>query len=162
MLVPSKAPKWPRILWWRTRRRAALSWPLPCARAAADRGACFALLVPATARRHLLASRRGREVETAERMAQSARLELQSLGLNVIRAVPGVADPIAAIAGEVGAQSYASIIICTHPGDVSRWLKARVPQRAQEFGLPVIHVVVRSVALSMGASRPDVSRLPLA
>ena len=131
------------------------------ARAVADRDAAFVLLVPATARHHLLAYRRGRELETADKMARSAMNQFESLGLNILKAIAGEADPIAAIAHELGEQEFGSIIICTHPADVSRWLRAQVPRKAQDFGLPVTHVIVRSVAQSLRASEADVSRPPL-
>ena len=128
------------------------------ARAVADREASFVLLVPATPRRHLLTYRRGRDIETADKMAASAKLQLETSGLKVSRAVAGDADPISAIALELSGSQYASIIICTHPADVSRWSKARVPQRAGQFGIPLDHIVIKSVAESL---QPGVGRLPI-
>jgi len=132
-------------------------------RAEADAQASFALLVPATPRRYLVIVRGGRANELASRMAESARAQLESAGLNVAKAVVGKPAPLDAIADELAANSnYASIIICTHPADVSRWLKAEVPAKATGFGLPVTHVVVRSVAeaaRSQPGARPQPWRL---
>jgi hypothetical protein len=111
----------------------------------------FVLLVPATPIRHLLIIREGRAYETAHQLALAAKSHLEMAGLNVPKAVVGDKDPIKAIGNELANEAaYASIIICTHPADVSRWLKMQVPVKAQAFGLPVVHVVVRSVAESAG------------
>jgi len=116
-------------------------------RANADSEAVITLLVPATPVRYLLLQRKGRARETAQHMALSARSQLEAAGVSVADALVGNADPIVAIREELAAKAgYRSIVICTHPADVSRWLKAGVPRRAEDFGLPVTHVVVRSVA----------------
>ena len=120
-------------------------------RASLDAQSAFALLVPATPRRHLLFVRDGKAEEVAQRMAQSAKSQLENAGLTVIGATVGKAAPLAAIADALAADpNYASIIICTHPADVSRWLKAGVPQKARDFGLPVTHIIVKSVAEAAG------------
>jgi GABA permease len=111
----------------------------------------FVLLVPATPTRHLLMIRNGRAKETAQKLALSAKNYLETAGLVISKAVVGDPDPLKAIRNELAVDSgYASIIICTHPADVSRWLKADVLSRAQTLGLPVTHVLVRSVAESAG------------
>jgi hypothetical protein len=111
----------------------------------------FVPLVPATPVHHLLTIKSGRADEAAQRLALAAKSHLELAGLNVPKAVVGDKDPIKAIGNELASEpDYASIIICTHPADVSRWLKTEVPMKAQAFGLPVVHVVVRSVAESAG------------
>ena len=126
------------------------------ARASAEPEASFVLLVPATPRRRLLTYRRGQDIDAADKMAASAKLQFEAFGLKVLRAIAGDPDPISAISLEVRESQYASIIICTHPADVSRWSKAKVPQRAGQFGVPVKHIVIKSVAESpqtLGTSR---------
>jgi hypothetical protein len=121
-------------------------------RSRTDPQSSFVLLVPATPRRYLLLMRDGRAPEIARRMADSARAQLEQAGISVEKAIVGNAAPLAAIAEEIkDDDAYASIIVCTHPADVSRWLKAGVPAKARHFGLPVTHIVVRSVAESAGA-----------
>jgi hypothetical protein len=84
-------------------------------------------------------------------MADSARRQLESAGLAVDRTMVGRAAPLDAIADLLADDSdYASIIICTHPASISRWLKADVPAKASQFGLPVTHIVVRSAAEAAG------------
>ena len=120
-------------------------------RASGDAETVFALLVPATPGRHLLFVRDGKATEVAQQVAQSAKRHLETAGLTITEALAGKAAPLAAIADELAANpGYASIIICTHPADVSRWLKAGVPQKARRFGLPVTHIVVKSVAEAAG------------
>jgi len=118
-------------------------------RANADPRTAVTLLVPATPLRHLLLARRGRAIAVASEMPLSARSQLEAAGVPVSDALAGNPDPIVAIRDALAKDdSYRSIVICTHPADVSRWLKAAIPQRAEDFGLPVTHVVVRSVAES--------------
>ena len=120
-------------------------------RAHIDPEGSFGLLVPATPRRHLLVRREGEAKEIAGRMADSAKSQLELAGLTVRRAIVGRASPLTAIADELAADpGYSSIIICTHPADISRWLRAGVPVKAQQFGLPVTHIVVKSVVEAAG------------
>ena len=128
-------------------------------RARSDSEAAFTLLVPATPGRRLLIPRRGQDETIAREMAESAKRQLEGAGLTVVKAVVGEADPLKAMARELQSEAgYASLIICTHPADVSRWLRAGVPSAASRFGLPVTHMVVHSV---VSQTRPPLGGPPL-
>jgi hypothetical protein len=86
----------------------------------------------------------GETVNAAEQRAEAAKALLEeTAGASVVRAAVGAADPVQAIADELrGQPGYSTLVICTLPPGVSRWLKLDLVHRAERrFGLPVIHVV---------------------
>jgi hypothetical protein len=86
----------------------------------------------------------GETVNAAEQRAEAAKALLEeAAGASVVRTAVGAADPVQAIADELRAQpGYSTLVICTLPPGVSRWLKLDLVHRAErKFGLPVVHVV---------------------
>ena len=86
----------------------------------------------------------GETVNAAEQRAEAARALLEeTAGARVVRTAVGAADPVQAIADELRAQpGYDTLVICTLPPGVSRWLRLDLVHRAERrFGLPVHHVV---------------------
>jgi predicted RNase H-like HicB family nuclease len=86
----------------------------------------------------------GETVNAAEQRAEAAKAALEeTVRASVVRTAVGAADPVQAIADELRAQpGYSTLVICTLPPGVSRWLKLDLVHRAKRrFGLPVIHVV---------------------
>jgi hypothetical protein len=59
-----------------------------------------------------------------------------------------VTNPLQAIADELGKHpGYDTLVICTLPPGLSRWLRLDlVHQAKRKFGLPVVHVVAEAVA----------------
>jgi hypothetical protein len=116
---------------------------------AGDPDAEFVLLVPATPVNDLLVWEEGRSDEAAQRRAEGARSRLESVGIRVVDAKIGDADPHAAIADELRTGStYVAIVISTFAPGVSRWLRLDLPARVRRLApqCQVIHVV--------GAPRP--------
>lgn len=86
----------------------------------------------------------GETVDAAGQRAEAARALLEeTAGARVVRTAVGAADPVRAIADELAAQpGYDTLVICTLPPGISRWLKLDLVHRAERrFGLPVVHVV---------------------
>ena len=82
---------------------------------------------------------------TRGRAEQAQRL-LSEAGIEVVRTAIGDAAPLLAIEDELAerAGAYDTIVLCTLPVGVSRWLRMRVDRDAAErFGLPLIHVEAR-------------------
>jgi hypothetical protein len=91
----------------------------------------------------------GETVDIANQRAQAAKSLLEDkLNAKVTRAVVGSSDPLRAIGDELGSQpAYDTLVICTLPPGVSRWLHLDVVHHAErKFGLPTIHVVAHSRA----------------
>ena len=110
--------------------------------AAADPDAEFAILVPETPGESY--TWEGETVDSAHQTAESLKTALESVvGAKVSRVAVGAHDPMQAIADELQANAgYQSIVICTLPLGVSRWLRLDlVHNAARKFGLPVIHVI---------------------
>jgi len=109
---------------------------------AEDPAAEFTVLVPEAPR----AARtwEGETVDAAELRAEAAKALLEdTTGARVVRTTIGVTDPLQAIADELGARpGYDTLVICTLPPGISRWLKLDLVHRTErKFGLRVIHVV---------------------
>ncbi len=86
----------------------------------------------------------GETVDAAGQRAEAAKALLEeTAGARVVRTAVGTADPLQAIGDELGAQpGYDTLVICTLPPGISRWLKLDLVHRAERrFGLPVVHVV---------------------
>lgn len=109
---------------------------------AKDPAAEFAILVPEAHEDHH--TWEGEEIDVAGRQAEAAASQLTSkVGARVVRTATGVSDPLQAIADEVAENTgYTTIVICTLPLGVSRWLRRDIVHNAaRKFGLPVVHVV---------------------
>ena len=108
--------------------------------AEADAGSTFALLLPALLPSHI----RGGPFDAVTRgRAEQAQRLLSEAGIEVVRTAIGDAAPLLAIEDELAerAGAYDTIVLCTLPVGVSRWLRMRVDRDAAErFGLPLIHV----------------------
>ena len=86
----------------------------------------------------------GETVDAAKQRGEAAKAVLEeAAGARVVRTVVGAPDPVQAIADELAAQpGYDTLVICTLPPGISRWLKLDLVHRAERrFGLPVVHVV---------------------
>ena len=113
---------------------------------AAEASAEFAILVP---EEHSLDySWDGESVDVASQRAESARLLLEEkLNAKVVRTAVGSSDPLRAIGDELHAHpGYDTLLICTLPPGVSRWLHLDLVHQARKYHLPVIHVIAHSPA----------------
>ena len=91
----------------------------------------------------------GETVDVATQRAEAARTLLEEKAqARVVRTAVGAPEPLQAIADELRAQpGYDTLVICTLPPGVSRWLKLDLVHRAErKFGLRVIHVVAEAPA----------------
>ena len=109
---------------------------------AEDPAAEFAVLVPeAPGMTHTW---EGETVGEPKERAEAAKTLLEeTAGARVTRTATGPQDPLQAIADELRMQpGYDTLVICTLPPGISRWLKLDLLHRAErKFGLRVIHVV---------------------
>lgn len=105
----------------------------------------FAILVPEAHTQDF--SWEGEFVDVARQRADSVAEHLKSsVGARVVRTAVGSSDPLQAIADELRHHpDYGTLVICTFPPGVSRWLRMDVVHHAErKFGLPVIHVVAQA------------------
>jgi hypothetical protein len=112
---------------------------------AEDPAAEFAVLVPEAPGPPL--TWEGETVDVARQRAEAARTLLEEKAqARVVRTAVGAAEPLQAITDELRAQpGYDTLVICTLPPGVSRWLKLDLVHRAErKFGLRVIHVVAET------------------
>ena len=85
----------------------------------------------------------GETVNVAQQRAEATQALLhERTGARVVRASHGEADPLAAIGAELRAQpDYDTLVICTLPVGISRWLRLDLVHQAErKFHLPVVHV----------------------
>jgi hypothetical protein len=109
---------------------------------AKDPAAEFAILVPEAHEDHH--TWEGEEIDVAGRQAEAAAAQLTTtVGARVVRTATGVSDPLQAIADELAENAdYTTLVICTLPLGVSRWLRRDIVHHAaRKFGLPIVHVV---------------------
>jgi predicted RNase H-like HicB family nuclease len=114
---------------------------------AEDPAAEFVVLVPETP--GLPTTWEGETVDVARQRAEAAKTLLEEKAhVRVVRTAVGTPEPLQAIADELRAQpGYDTLVICTLPPGVSRWLKLDLVHRAErKFGLRVIHVVAEAPA----------------
>jgi hypothetical protein len=112
-----------------------------------DDAAEFAILVPEM---HTLDySWEGESVDVASQRAESTRLLLEeTVTAKVVRTAVGASDPLRAIGDELRAHpGYDTLVICTLPPGVSRWLHLDLVHHARKYHLPVIHVVAHSAGV---------------
>jgi len=112
-----------------------------------DPAAEFAVLVPETP--GLTFTWEGETVDVARHRAESAKTALEEIArARVFRTAVGATEPLRAIADELLMHpGYDTLVICTLPPGVSRWLKLDLVHRAErKFGLRVIHVVAEAPA----------------
>ncbi len=110
-----------------------------------DPAAEFAVLVPEAP--GLAITWEGETVDVARHRADAARTLLEeTVGARVFRTAVGAPDPLQAITDELRVHSgYDTLVICTLPPGISRWLKLDLVHRAErKFGLRVIHVVAEA------------------
>ena len=91
----------------------------------------------------------GETVDAAGQRAEAAKALLEeTAGARVVRTAVGAPDPLQAITDELVAQpGYDTLVICTLPPGISRWLKLDLVHRAErKFGLRVVHVVAEALA----------------
>ena len=114
---------------------------------AEDPAAEFAVLVPEAP--GLTFTWEGETVDVARHRAEAARTALEEIArARVVRTAVGAPEPLQAIADELRMHpGYDTLVICTLPPGVSRWLKLDLVHRAErKFGLRVIHVVAEAHA----------------
>ena len=107
-----------------------------------DPAAEFTVLVPEVP--GALVTWEGETVDAAGQRAEAAKVLLEdTAGARVVRTAVGAPDPLQAITDELVAQpGYDTLVICTLPPGISRWLKLDLVHRAErKFGLRVVHVV---------------------
>lgn len=109
---------------------------------AGDPDAEFAVLVPEAP--GVAITWEGETVDVARHRAEAAQTLLEeTAGARVFRTAVGAPDPLQAISDELRTHpGYSTLVICTLPPGISRWLKLDLVHRAErKFGLRVIHVV---------------------
>jgi len=114
---------------------------------AEDSSAEFAILVPEAP--GLPLTWEGETVNVAAQRADAAKTALEeNVRARVFRTTTGAQDPLRAITDELRMHpGYDTLIICTLPPGISRWLKLDLVHRAErKFGLRVIHVVAEAFA----------------
>jgi len=114
---------------------------------AEDPAAEFAVLVPEAPGSPL--TWEGETVDVAMQRAEAAKTLLEEkVRARVFRTAVGAAEPLQAITDELRMHpGYDTLVICTLPPGISRWLKLDLVHRAErKFGLRVIHVVAEAVA----------------
>ena len=114
---------------------------------AEDPAAEFAVLVPEAP--GLPLTWEGETVDVAGQRAEAAKTLLEETArARVFRTAVGAPEPLQAITDELRMHpGYDTLIICTLPPGVSRWLKLDLVHRAErKFGLRVIHVVAEALA----------------
>jgi hypothetical protein len=107
-----------------------------------DAAAEFAVLVPEAP--GITYTWEGETVGGAKERAEAAKALLEeTAGARVFRTATGAQEPLQAIADELRVHpGYDTLVICTLPPGISRWLKLDLLHRAErKFGLRVIHVV---------------------
>jgi hypothetical protein len=110
-----------------------------------DPAAEFAVLVPEAP--GVPVTWEGETVDVAAQRAEAAKATLEeTAGARVLRAATGVQDPLQAITDELRMHpGYDTLVICTLPPGISRWLKLDLVHRAErKFGLRVIHIVAEA------------------
>jgi hypothetical protein len=88
-------------------------------------------------------------VDVARQRAEAAKTLLEETAqARVFRTVVGAPEPLQAITDELQTQpGYDTLVICTLPPGVSRWLKLDLMHRAErKFGPRVMHVVAEAPA----------------
>jgi hypothetical protein len=114
---------------------------------AEDPAAEFAVLVPEALGVPL--TWEGETVDVARQRAEAAKTLLEETAqARVFRTAVGTPEPLQAITDELQTQpGYDTLVICTLPPGVSRWLKLDLMHRAErKFGLRVMHVVAEAPA----------------
>jgi hypothetical protein len=114
---------------------------------AEDPAAEFAVLVPEAP--GLPITWEGETVDVAGQRAEASKTLLEeTAGARVFRTAVGAPEPLQAITDELRKQpGYDTLVICTLPPGISRWLKLDLVHRAErKFGLRVIHVVAEASA----------------
>ena len=114
---------------------------------AEDPAAEFAILVPEAP--GLPLTWEGETVDVAGQRAEAAKTVLEeTTRARVFRTATGPQDPLQAITDELRMHpGYDTLVICTLPPGISRWLKLDLVHRAErKFGLRVIHVVAEGFA----------------
>ena len=118
---------------------------------AEDPAAEFAVLVPEAPGVPL--TWEGETIDVAGQRADASKTLLEeTAGARVFRTAVGAPEPLQAITDELRMHpGYDTLVICTLPPGVSRWLKLDLVHRAErKFGLRVVHVVAEAPA----AARP--------
>ena len=118
---------------------------------AEDPAAEFAVLVPEAP--GLPLTWEGETIDVAGQRADASKTLLEeTAGARVFRTAVGAPEPLQAITDELRMHpGYDTLVICTLPPGVSRWLKLDLVHRAErKFGLRVVHVVAEAPA----AARP--------
>jgi hypothetical protein len=114
---------------------------------AQDPSAEFAVLVPQTP--GAPSTWEGETIDVAKQRAEAAKSLLEeNAHARVVHTAVGDEDPLQAITDELRDHpGYDTLVICTLPPGISRWLKLDLVHRAErKFHLPVIHVVAEALA----------------
>ncbi len=117
-------------------------------RLAADPGAEFVLLVPATAAQHLRLAGAGESYALARAAAERARERLRAEGIDPVAVRVRDPNPVVAVDEELAEHpGYDGLVVSTFPPGISRWLGMDAVSRIQRHvAVPVHHVVAESVA----------------
>jgi PhnB protein len=122
---------------------------------AEDPTAEFAVLVPEAP--SVPITWEGETVDVARHRAEAAKTALEETArARVFRTAVGAPDPLQAITDELLTHpGYDTLVICTLPPGISRWVKLDLVHRAErKFGLRVIHVVAEASAQARKPVKP--------
>lgn len=109
-----------------------------------DPDADFVLLIPATPVEHLAGWTEGEAVRAAEQAGDDARKAFAVDGITIDDVRVGDANPLYAIQDALMRDNFDDVIVSTHPGGVSRWLRMDVIAKARRtIDVPVVHVEAR-------------------
>jgi hypothetical protein len=111
---------------------------------AEDPAAEFAVLVPETPGSSF--TWEGERVDARQRAETAKALLEETARARVVRTAVGASEPLQAISDELLTHpGYDTLVICTLPPGISRWLKLDLVHLAErKFGRRVIHVVAEA------------------
>ena len=112
------------------------------AAAEAEAGTEFVLLVPATHVTHLATWTEGESLAVAAKRAATARRVLEQVGVRVVDARVGDADPYQAVMEALANGNFDGLIVSTFPAGISRWLGVDLINRLRHStDIPLTHVI---------------------
>ena len=108
---------------------------------AAESPAEFTLLVPAVAHGlHRVVDPEDHCCEEAEGVLRTAIPVLSDAAGSPVAGRIGSHDAFAAVWDALNGGGYDEVIVSTHPGRISQWLRLDLPHRIAALGVPVTHV----------------------
>jgi hypothetical protein len=123
---------------------------------AAESPAEFTLLVPAVAHGlHRVVDPEDHCCEEAEGVLRAATPVLSEAAGTPVSGLIGSHDPFAAVWDALNDDGYDEVIVSTHPGRISKWLRLDLPRRIAALGVPVTHVTASRPTFASLVGRSD-------